>query len=476
MVGLLNTKYGAVLTGMKATPQTAVGYVAPPQAPGNGTSGGISVSQSSPTAAPVYSTAPSTPQAAPAAKTQIDYTKNPNWKPLTSSVPTAAATSAAQTAINGISASAMPSMQALADKYSGGDLLKFASTNQDMFKNTLASVNAGDVTYGAGGTEIWNPSSPNRPGSAPSFLSGKENPMKYLMDESGQYILDDAGNKQLSLRPMAPGGATGEVMGVTRNPDGSYSYTYEGQGSGGPDGTAGLMTANATSSQSTSTNGANVSGVPYTNVGANRRSDSVMDRVMDYTAQDSPIMRQAMTQGAKFGNARGLLNSSMAGQAAQEAVINAAVPIASQEASQAMQTNLADANRELELMMQQNQIDLADRQQIRQIASTEGMAQADRYMQDLLKQRDILYGTEQANLNRSLEADLAKLNLNQSAKQLLLGTANNLEAIRADKIANINANGNLDADTRAQMVAAAQKEFEDAWTFAKDLASVRVEY
>lgn len=453
MVGLLNTKYGAVLTGMTTAK------------PGAFTKDAVKTFEN-------YT--PPKP-AAP-----VDYSGNANWTALTPKAPTAAATTAAQTAIGGISEKAMPSMQALADKYSGGDLLKFASTNQDMFKNTLASVNAGDVTYQPNSTgasmETWNPNSPNRPGSAPSFLSGKENPMRYLMDENGQYILDADGNKQLSLRPMAPGGAPGEIMGVTRNADGTYSYTYEGEGSGGPDGTAGLVAGNAASSQSTSTNGATVSGVPYTNVGANRRSDSVMDRVMDYTAQDSPIMRQAMTQGAKFGNARGLLNSSMAGQAAQEAVINAAVPIASQEASQAMQTNLADANRELELMMQQNQIDLADRQQIRQIASTEGMAKADRYMQDLLKQRDILYGTEQAALNRSLEADLAKLNLNQSAKQLLLGTANNLEAIRADKIANINANGNLDATTRTQMIATAQKEFEDAWTFAKDLASVRVDY
>lgn len=254
--------------------------------------------------------------------------------------------------------------------------------------------------------------------------------------------------------------------------DGLSHYLQYGRNEGRTAGAAAAAVSNA----GTGSGSGYSYDTPYTNVGENRRSDSVADGVTKLMAQDSPLMQQARTQGLQFGNARGLLNSSMTAQAAQDAAYTAAVPIASQDASQAMQTNLADANRELELIMQQNQITLAERQQIRSIASTEGMAAADRALQDTISNRGIDYSSNQAALNRSLEADLAKLNISQGAKQLLLGTSNNLEAIRADKIASINANTNLDAATRATMVATAQQEFNDAWDFAKTLASVSVDY
>ena len=48
--------------------------------------------------------------------------------------------------------------------------------------------------------------------------------------------------------------------------------------------------------------------------------------------QDSPLMRQAATQGRQFANRRGLINSSIAAGASQAAALNAVVPLASQAA------------------------------------------------------------------------------------------------------------------------------------------------
>jgi len=62
---------------------------------------------------------------------------------------------------------------------------------------------------------------------------------------------------------------------------------------------------------------------------------SVSNRVRGLLQQNSPLMQQARTQGLQTANRRGLLNSSMGVQAAQQAVTDVALPIASQEAQQA---------------------------------------------------------------------------------------------------------------------------------------------
>lgn len=71
---------------------------------------------------------------------------------------------------------------------------------------------------------------------------------------------------------------------------------------------------------------------------------TVESKVNQITKQNSPLMQQAKTAGLKFANNRGLLNSSIAGQAAQEAVIKQALPIASQDSQQAYGKDIAGMN------------------------------------------------------------------------------------------------------------------------------------
>lgn len=70
-------------------------------------------------------------------------------------------------------------------------------------------------------------------------------------------------------------------------------------------------------------------------------SDDVAGRVNTLTATDSPLMRQASGMGMRQANRRGLANSSIAAGASRAATLSAAVPIASQEASQIANKNLA---------------------------------------------------------------------------------------------------------------------------------------
>lgn len=72
--------------------------------------------------------------------------------------------------------------------------------------------------------------------------------------------------------------------------------------------------------------------------------DSVTGKLNALTATDSPLMQQARTGAASYANKRGLLNSSIAAGAGEDAAIRAALPVASQEASQAAQKNLTAMN------------------------------------------------------------------------------------------------------------------------------------
>ena len=63
--------------------------------------------------------------------------------------------------------------------------------------------------------------------------------------------------------------------------------------------------------------------------------ESVSSQLTGLLRKDSPLMQQARTTGLQIANRRGLLNSSIAVGAAQNQMISAAVPLASQAASQA---------------------------------------------------------------------------------------------------------------------------------------------
>ena len=136
---------------------------------------------------------------------------------------------------------------------------------------------------------------------------------------------------------------------------------------------------------------------------------SVSNRVQGLIAKDSPLMQQAATKGLKSANRRGLLNSSMAVQAAQAATLDAAVPIASQEAGQAHQSN-----------MQGTDIEAQSRRQGVDIAAQERMQGTE------IGARERLQGTELSSRERMQGTDIAAQERLQgtelSARERLQGT------------------------------------------------------
>lgn len=68
--------------------------------------------------------------------------------------------------------------------------------------------------------------------------------------------------------------------------------------------------------------------------------DSVQTQLNGLLKQSNPLMQKAKTEGMQFANRRGLGNSSIAAGATQTAMLDKAVPIASQDAAQIHTKNL----------------------------------------------------------------------------------------------------------------------------------------
>ena len=96
--------------------------------------------------------------------------------------------------------------------------------------------------------------------------------------------------------------------------------------------------------------------------------DSVATGVAKITSENSPLMQQAKTQAAQTSNRRGLLNSSMATGEAQRATLNAAIPIASQDAQQTSQKNVYNQTFQQGLITQANDLNAKKEATAAQIA------------------------------------------------------------------------------------------------------------
>ncbi len=145
---------------------------------------------------------------------------------------------------------------------------------------------------------------------------------------------------------------------------------------------------------------------------------SVSDRVTGLIAKDSPFMQSAATRGQQAVNSRGLLNSSMGVQAVEAARIEAALPIASQEAGQQHQRGLLEtdiASREslqaADIEGQGTRLDTAiaaESERLgRQLTSSERIAMEDRVSREGMQGVDV--GAQQQRLETAITAEAERL-------------------------------------------------------------------
>jgi len=153
------------------------------------------------------------------------------------------------------------------------------------------------------------------------------------------------------------------------------------------------------------------------NVGKDQTVQGQLGTILD---SGSPLLQQAETNAAQMANKRGLLNSSMAVSAGQQALVNTALPIAQQDAS--TQANAGQYNAEAANTTDRfnagnaNTTSQFNTGQTNQMASDQAkMSQTDRLanqaatQQTLIKSMDQQFTAQQANADNATKLQLQQM-------------------------------------------------------------------
>ena len=134
-------------------------------------------------------------------------------------------------------------------------------------------------------------------------------------------------------------------------------------------------------------------------------SELAQNQINQITSQNSPLMRNAQMRGTRMANSRGMINSTMAGESAQNAVIESAMPLALQDARAYQEA----AGQNLQYLNQRDIANMNDQtnREAAWSASAAAQLQAESALQ---RQRENLaYEGEQAELERRYGFQMAGL-------------------------------------------------------------------
>ncbi|MEL7966395.1 hypothetical protein AAG587_08460 [Vreelandella neptunia] len=173
---------------------------------------------------------------------------------------------------------------------------------------------------------------------------------------------------------------------------------------------------------------------PQSSVTSNQTSQGQLHQML---ASDSPLMKQAATMGNQRANARGLLNSSVASQAAQGAMISAATPFAQQDASTYFQNSQANTDRQQQEYMTnlnyQNQRGLNE-----QNFGFQSSLSDQQYQQNLgLNQQGYQFDMGRMQADYGFSSELSTQEANQTLNQLYATSNANAWGVMANNLTDI---------------------------------------
>lgn len=184
------------------------------------------------------------------------------------------------------------------------------------------------------------------------------------------------------------------------------------------------------------------------------RNESTEGRVYGIIDRNSPLMQQAEARALMLANRRGLANSSIAGQAMQAAVMDAALPIASQDASQAFQRNLSNQNFQQSRTLQQDQIDANIFMQGRELSSIDWRAQ----------------------LSADTQAQIANMQVSASDREKIGALVASAQQQYAETRRSIMNNEAIPADVRDQYMRQAEDNLRRSLNMVESMYSVKFDW
>lgn len=195
---------------------------------------------------------------------------------------------------------------------------------------------------------------------------------------------------------------------------------------------------------------------------------SVSKRLVGLLNRDNEYLKSAGVQGLKAANRRGLANSTMAVSAVESSRINAALPIASQEASQAHERYLSGRQQQGAEALQTKQLEsnkellgleLGSRKELQQseIQNQQWLAQFDATTQERLLTLDNDTRLLMQQLDLESQQRIATMNVAASERNQAAALAASFEASYSNMLAAIMNNTEIPAASRQQYIAHAAR-------------------
>lgn len=191
------------------------------------------------------------------------------------------------------------------------------------------------------------------------------------------------------------------------------------------------------------------------------QDSSVQNRLDEIMSKDNDLMRAAGTRGKQAAASRGLLNTSMGVQAGEAAMLDVALPIASQEAGQAQEINL-----QLQDIFSREQLQLADQAFRKEALGLEldsreriAMAEIDSAMERLSQElgsreqiaaldRDAQQRIQEMEIN--LRDNLAGRELSAKEREAAAGMAVEVERVYSQMVSTVMNNPEIPASARQE--------------------------
>lgn len=158
------------------------------------------------------------------------------------------------------------------------------------------------------------------------------------------------------------------------------------------------------------------------------QTETVQGQLQGLLNNENPLMQASYQKGLELANSRGILNSSMAAEAGQTAMLNAALPIAQQDSSTYFNNRTNALNRQHDYNMQQSQQGF-QRSQLDNEVYANFRGQLTTAIQDLTKTTSINITEIQTSPNISAE-DKATMIAQQ--QDLLQSLTNNISGLYSE--------------------------------------------
>jgi len=217
----------------------------------------------------------------------------------------------------------------------------------------------------------------------------------------------------------------------------------------------------------------------------NPATDTVQGQITGLLDKNNPYMQRARARGMSTANSRGLLNSTMAGQASEAAAIDAALPIASQDADSYLRQGLTNQQYQNQALRDNANFALSTGQFNAEYGQRMDLAQMDDARAREMQQEEIGFGKWSQQQNDTLKRDLAQMDRDMQeyiagietgaqTKQQFIESSNELMQQYQIQYRETMTNPNMTPEAREQSIEALKKMYNTGMELSADMLGVPV--